>query len=137
MALPPTAVALSVKGESFVGSDDGQPLVIMGGNSAGGSRAALPDGFPIVHALSPRVLVIGPPVDTSAADVAALPGVEAVRDSDVGSEILDGLDETEILFVEAWSKRKGESKTQRRGEGLACDVDGFEPPDAPPKLDSD
>ena len=74
---------------------------------AGGGPAALPDWFPIVHAISPRVLVIEPPADASAADAAALPGVGRVSRSGLGPEILD---ELEALFVQARSKRKVDSK---------------------------
>ena len=127
----------SVKEESLVGSGGGELLVIMSEGSTAEGGAELPGRFPIVHTVSPRVFVIEPPGDVSSTDVAALPGVAAVSERDVAPEILEGLDETEGLFVQAWSKRQGESKTQRRGEGLDWDADGFEPPDPPSDLEFD
>jgi len=133
----PHSVALSAREESRVASDDGELLVIMSEGSIDSDSAGLADGFRIVHAVSRRVFVIEPPAGIASTDVAALPGVAAMSEGDVAPEILEGLDETEALFVQAWSKRKGESKTQRRGEGLDWDAGGFEPPDLPPDLEED
>jgi hypothetical protein len=47
----------------------------------------------------------------------------------LSSQILKGLDDNEMLFVRAWEKRLTGQKTERRGEGLSWDADGFEPPD--------
>ena len=129
------SVALSVREESLVAPDDGELLVIMSEGSVDSDSAGLADGFRIVHAVSRRVFVIESPAGTASTDVAALPGVAAMSKGDVAPEILEGLDETEALFVQAWSRREGESKTQRRGEGLDWDADGFEPPDPAPDLE--
>lgn len=131
------SVALSVREESRVASDDGELLVIMSEGSVDSDSAGLADGFRIVHAVSRRVFVIEPPAGIASTDVAALPGVAAMSEGDVAPEMLEGLDETEALFVQAWSKRKGEPKTQRRGERLDWDAGGFEPPDLPPDLEED
>ena len=120
-----------------MGSGGGELLVIMNEGSTAEGGSELPGRFPIVHTVSPRVFVIEPPGDVSSTDIAALPGVVAVSKGGVPPEILAGLDETEGLFVQAWSSRQGESKTQRRGEGLDWDADGFEPPDPPPDPESD
>ena len=125
------SVALSVREESLVAPDDGELLVIMSEGSVDSDSAGLADGFRIVHAVSRRVFVIDSSADAGSTDVAALPGVVAMSEGDVAPEILEGLDETEALFVQAWSRRKGKPKTQRRGEGLDWDAGGFEPPDPP------
>lgn len=118
-------------------SDREELLVVMSEGAADDAGPQLLGGFPIVHAVSPRVFVIESSADGSSAAVEALPGVAAVSEGGVASEILEGLDETEALFVAAWSRRRGESKKQRRGEGLDWDAVGFEPPDLPPELESD
>jgi hypothetical protein len=120
-----------------VASDDGELLVIVSDDVAGIGGAEFLDRFRIVHAVSSRVFVIELPADASSRDVAALSGVTAVSRSGSAPEILAGLDEMEILFVRAWSKRTEESTPRRRGEGLDWDADGFEPPDPPPGIESD
>lgn len=124
-------------GEELVASDREELLVVMSEGSADGAGPQLLDGYPIIHAVSRRVFVVETPADASSTDIAALPGVAAVSEGGVDSEILEGLDETEALFVAAWSRRRGESKKQRRGEGLDWDAAGFEPPDLPPESESD
>ena len=131
------SVVLPVKEESLVAFDDGELLVIMSEGSVDSDSAGLAEGFRIVHAVSRRVFVIESPAGTTSADLAALPGVAALSKGDVAPEIFEGLDETEALFVRAWSRRKEESKTQRRGDGMDWDAGGFEPPDPPPDLEED
>jgi hypothetical protein len=130
-------VALPVREESLVAFDNGELLVIMSEGSTREGGAGLPDRFRIVHTVSPRVFVIESPADVSSTEVAALPGVASVSKGGAALEILEGLNETESLFVQAWSTRKGDSETQRRGEGLDWDADGFVPPDPPPDVESD
>jgi hypothetical protein len=105
----------------------------------GGSPVAVGDGyfdrFRIVHAASPNVLVIELPGDTSANEVAAVPGVAAVSEGAVAPEFLAGLDEAEALFVGAWASRLGGPGPPRPGEGLDWDSGGFEPPDAPAEVE--
>jgi hypothetical protein len=120
-----------------VAYDNEELLVIVSSDVSGVGGTVFPDRFPIVHAVSSHVFVIKLPADASSGDVAALPGVTAVSRSDSAPETLAGLDEMEMLFVRAWSERKEESTTQRRGEGLDWDADGFEPPDPPPGIESD
>jgi hypothetical protein len=118
-----------------VAYDNEELLVIVSNDVAGSGGTVFPDRFPIVHAASSRVFVIKLPADASSGDVATLPGVTAVTRGGSTPEILEGLEEMEALFVRAWSKRKEESATQRRGEGLDWDADGFEPPDPPPGIE--
>jgi hypothetical protein len=126
-----------VKEKSPVASNREELLIVMSEGATGDAGSELFDGYPIVHAVSRRVFVVETPADASSTDIAALPGVAAVSEGGVASEILEGLDETEALFVAAWSRRRGESKKQRRGEGLDWDAAGFEPPDLPPEFESD
>ena len=114
---------------------DRELLVIFSNDSTGSGAAEFPDRFRIVHVLSPRVFVIELPADANSAEISALPGFAVVRESGVAPETLEGLDETEALFIQAWSQRREEPETQRRGEGFDWDADGFEPPDPPPGFD--
>ena len=120
-----------------MGIDDGELLVIVSSEPTGRGVEVLPERFPIVHAVSSRVFVIALPADGRSAELAALPGIASVSRSGPDSEILDGLDEMETLFVRAWSRRKEEFGARRRGEGLDWDANGFEPPDPPPETELD
>jgi hypothetical protein len=123
--------------ESVVAIEGDELLVILDGDSpvAGGGGSL--DRFRIVHAVSPTVFVIELPGDTSAAEVAAVPGVAAVSEGAVAPELVAGLDEAEALFVRAWARRLGVPGQPRPGEGLDWDARGFEPPDGPPGVESD
>ena len=114
---------------------DRELLVIVNNDSTGSGDAEFSDRFRIVHIMSPRVFVIELPADANSAEISALPGLAVVRESEVTPETLKGLDETEALFIQAWSEHREESETQRRGEGFDWDADGFEPPDPPPGFD--
>jgi hypothetical protein len=125
------------EGEELVALDREELLIVMSEGSADDAGPQLLDGFPIVHAVSRRVFVIETPVDAGSTEIDALPGVAAVSEGGLAPEILEGLDETEALFVKAWSRKREESKKQRRGEGLDWDAVGFDPPDPPPEFESD
>ncbi len=73
-----------------------------------------PHGLPVLRTL-PGVLA----VIESAADLAALPGADA-------------LSNTEALFASAWAAQ-GQKKGPRAGAGLDWDAPGFEPPGGPPR----
>jgi hypothetical protein len=111
--------------------DDGDLLAILSSESARAAIDDLADAYPVTHEASWRVLVIRHG-GGDFGDVAAIPGVAVVSGADVASEILEGLNKGEALFVQAWSQRRGSPKERRRGEGLDWDAEGFEPPDPPP-----
>jgi hypothetical protein len=121
--------------ESSVANERDELLVILDGGSPVAVGSEYFDRFRIVHAASPSVLVIELPGDTSAAEVAAVPGVVAVSDGAVVPELIAGLDEGEALFVRAWASRLGGPTPTRPGEGLDWDTGGFEPPDAPSEVE--
>jgi hypothetical protein len=123
--------------ESWVAIEGDELLVILDGGSPIAVGGELFDRFRIVHAASPTVLVIDLPGDTSATEVAAIPGVAAVSEGAVTPELIAGLDETTALFVRAWARRIEVPRPLRPGEGLAWDAGGFEPPDAPPEVESE
>jgi hypothetical protein len=123
-------VAVPLGEESLVAVEGDEVLVILDGVSPIAVGGGYFDRFRIVHAASPNVLVIELPGDTSAADVAAVPGVAAVTVGAVAQEVIADLDETEALFIRAWASRRGGLERPRPGEGLDWDAGGFEPPDA-------
>jgi hypothetical protein len=116
--------------------DDGDLLAILSSESARAAIDDLADAYPVTHEASWRVLVIRHG-GGDFGDLAAIPGAAVVSGADVASEMLEGLDESEVLFVQAWSMRRGSSKNRRRGEGLDWDAEGFEPPDPPPDVGLD
>ena len=90
----------------------------------------------LVATAPPRVVVFE--VDPGLLDdvVAESHRLVIVRNSDGTTEtygdasVLDELDDSARLFVEAWRAPRG-AKTERRGEGQSWDSPGFEPPDLP------
>lgn len=50
---------------------------------------------------------------------------------EVSPELLEQLVPGERLFIEAWAQNLRQPTRQRRGDGLAWDAPGFEPPDPP------
>jgi len=106
---------------------NGEYLVILHRQSA---PEALPVRFRVTQVVSPRVVV----VQTSPGEPppsASLPGVLAVTDGELNPEVTETLDETEALFVAAWTSRMTGPPKQRRGDGLSWGASGFLPPDPP------
>jgi hypothetical protein len=58
----------------------------------------------------------------------ALNGVQEVFEGSVPSNLIEGLDLSEYLFVKAWSIRQQVKPKTRPGEGLDWDAEGFEAP---------
>lgn len=123
--------------ESVVAIEGDELLVILDGDSPVADGGGIFDRFRIVHSISPTVFVIELHGDTSAAEVAAVPGVAAVSEGAVAPELVAGLDEAEALFVRAWARRLVEPAPARPGDGWDWDTSGFEPPDGPPEVESD
>jgi hypothetical protein len=120
--------------EHIVESDSGarrELLVVLRGEQAEESLKQLSAKHNVQHVISPRVIVIEG-AQNELAGLRAVPGVLAATAGELPPAVLEGLDESEALFVAAWSSRtkEGTSK-QRPGEGLAWDAPGFVPPDPP------
>ena len=84
----------------------------------------------IIHKASPRLCVVsaGP---AAIAMLAKLPEVIAVTETRFPVAISAELDQAEILFATAFAASN--TKKQRKGENMAWDTPGFDPPDAPPE----
>lgn len=108
-------------------------LIILSDEGADEARKRLSAHHRIVQVASPRVVVVQSPEKVEPdMPLRSIPGVVTVTDGEAPPEVMEGLDESEALFVAAWSSRikQGPSK-ERRGEGLPWDAPGFEPPDPP------
>ncbi len=82
----------------------------------------------LVQHLPPRLAI----VESDHAARAALrtaPGVLGIGEPDLPDDVREELTETERIFVDAWVV--GRRPKERRGDGLAWDAPGFEPPDLP------
>lgn len=82
--------------------------------------------FQVVATLGPRLLVLRAGADAQAG-IAALAGVQAVVADARDVAALQGLDENERLFADAWAAR-GRKSGPRAGDGQDWDAPGFEPP---------
>ena len=114
-----------------VSGDRPELLVILGGERAAEALNQLRNSYRVTQSASPRVVVIeaGP---GEAGRLRAIPGVKVVTAGELPSEGMEGLDDGEALFVEAWVSRINELPLkQRPGEGLPWDAPGFIPPDPP------
>ena len=82
----------------------------------------------VTQIFPPRLAVVTGDVPTG------VPGVISAHDP-AAADLPDDLTDDEQLFVAAWRERAGKQAEHRRGEGLAWDSPGFEPPDAPDRRD--
>lgn len=114
------------------GSSAGRELlVIMRGERANEAIKQLSANYNVQQVASPRVVVVEG-AQNELAGLRAVPGVLAATAGELPPAVLEGLDESEALFVAAWlSRTKGGTSKQRPGEGLAWDAPGFVPPDPP------
>ena len=113
-------------------ADDMQEALVVVGESE--SVSALPRIGELVQVkqqLPPRLAIVEGEARSFEA-VRSLPGVVAVCEEAVPDTVLQQLNSTERLFAEAWVVGR-KPKTERRGDGLPWDADGFEPPDRPPR----
>ena len=78
----------------------------------------------VTQVFPPRLAVVTGDVPTGVAGVISTYHRAA-------AELPPDLTDDELLFVAAWRERAGKETERRRGEGLAWDSPGFEPPDAP------
>ncbi len=82
----------------------------------------------LVQHLPPRLAIVESDEDARAA-LRTAPGVLGVGEPDLPDDVRARLTDTERLFVDAWVV--GRQPKTRRGEGLAWDAPGFQPPDLP------
>jgi hypothetical protein len=96
--------------------------------------AANPCGrYRVTQKVSPRVMIIEPASDATKEEIASMEGVDSVLEpgaSPLGN-VSGELTNAEALFVDAYKQRSRHK--DRLGEGLNWDVEGFAPPDPPPK----
>lgn len=109
-------------------------LVILSGDRAAESFKQVSANYRVHHVASPRIIAVEcPPGEL--AGLRSIPGVTVVTSGGVPSKVMEGLDDSEALFVTAWLSRiKEEPAKQRLGEGLSWDAPGFLPPDPPPSV---
>ncbi|HEX8142877.1 MAG TPA: hypothetical protein VF553_09795 [Pyrinomonadaceae bacterium] len=106
-------------------------LVILSGDQAEEGFRKLSSDYKVHHVVSNRVVVVEG-AQSDLAGLRAIPGVIAATAGDLSPGVLNGLDDSESLFVAAWLSRiKEGAPKQRSGEGLNWDAPGFEPPDPP------
>lgn len=105
-------------------------LVILDPGSSRAAHERIHSQHRVTQRVSARVFVIQRPADLAA--LRATSGVRGVAEGRVPAELLRGLDETETLFVQAWSERESMRSKTRPGEGLPWDAPNRIPPDPPP-----
>jgi hypothetical protein len=80
----------------------------------------------ITQRLPPRLAIVEGDPDRLAA-LHGMPGVIGIFEGAVPETMLRQLNPTERLFAEAWAESR-RPKSDRPGEGLPWDAEGFEPP---------
>ena len=83
----------------------------------------------VVSALPPRLLVVEAD-DQVAQGIRDLPGVDDVI-SGITTTLPNSLNDSELLFVQAWQQSRHLADKPRPGEGLSWDAEGFSAPDDP------
>jgi hypothetical protein len=110
------------------GSVNAELLVILDPRAPADTRAELERKHALMHAASPRVLVVQQSVPDPGS-VSALSGVLLATAGDIPETVLATLSVAEQQWVAAWQlRRRGKA---RIGEGLAWDAPGFSAPDQP------
>lgn len=117
--------------ETVVIAGEDETLVILTGDSASNVLDDLTRAHLVVHAASPRVVVIKDSDSARTKNLDSIPDVTTVKGPDVPLAALVGLGDAEKLFVQAWSMRQAAPQKSRRGEGVDWGTDGFLPPDPP------
>ena len=80
----------------------------------------------VTQRLPPRLAIVEGDLDRLAS-IRGIPGIISMFEGPVPETMLQQLDPTERLFAEAWVESR-RPKTNRVGEGLPWDAEGFEPP---------
>jgi hypothetical protein len=105
-----------------------QYLVLLSSNEQG-AAAAVRQRCHVVSALPPRLLVVEAD-EQVAQELRVLPGVDDVI-SEMNNSLPNSLNESELLFAQAWQQSRHLNDKSRPGEGLNWDAEGFLPPDHP------
>ncbi|CAN5742811.1 MAG: hypothetical protein H0U67_11910 [Gemmatimonadetes bacterium] len=104
-------------------------LIILKNGELAEGRSHVRDTTRILQEGSPRLLTVVRPPDLGT--LRGGPGIRAVIEGDVPTDLLSSLDEGEALFVRAWEQQPGMKDKARPGEGLSWGAAGFKPPDPP------
>jgi hypothetical protein len=88
----------------------------------------------VIHSASSRMHIIRTSSATRA-QLAVLPGVVCITDTELPPEYAQRLNSQESIFAEAFAVR--ETSKERLGDGLPWDSPGFEPPDPPSKISNE
>jgi len=80
----------------------------------------------VTQILPPRLAIVEGDPDRLTA-IQSIPGIISIFEGRVPETTLLQLDPTERLFAEAWAESR-RSKSDRVGDGLPWDAEGFEPP---------
>lgn len=112
----------------------GEMLVLLEDRTAGDTLDRLRGRSAWHTVASPRLVIVeGETDDAREAAPRLVPGVVSVAASEAGSELKEGLNAEEELFVDAWLRRRAQSAHKERpGEGMPWDAAGFSLPDPPP-----
>jgi len=103
-------------------------VVLLSSNEQG-AAAAVRQRCRVVSALPPRLLVVEAD-EQVAQGLRVLPGVDDVI-SGMDNILPNSLNESELLFVQAWQQSRHLDDKARPGEGLSWDAEGFSAPDHP------
>lgn len=104
-----------------------QALLIFDGRQAEASLSAAASLVNVIQRLPPRLAIAEGDIDRLAA-ARDIPGIIGVFEGHIPETMLRQLNATERLFAEAWAESR-RPKSDRRGDGLPWDAEGFEPPD--------
>lgn len=103
-------------------------VVVLSSNDQGAANAVR-QRCRVVSALPPRLLVVEAD-EQLAQELRVLPGVEDVIGG-ANNTLPNSLNESELLFVQAWQQSRHMDDKSRPGEGLNWDAEGFSAPDHP------
>lgn len=103
-------------------------VVLLSSNDQG-AAAVVRQRCRVVSELPPRLLVVEAD-EQVAQGLRVLPGVDDVI-SGMNNILPNSLNESELLFVQAWQQSRHMDDKSRPGEGLSWDAEGFLPPDHP------
>ena len=107
--------------------------MVLDEDAVGANLDRLRDTFRVTHVASPRLVVVERTPEAAAAAAHGVDGVVAVSDGELPQTLMDRLGPEDQLFASAWASRMTETAKERKGEGLAWDAPGFDPPDPPPE----
>lgn len=107
-------------------------LVLLSEEAPSQSLRQLRAQYRVTEEAPPRLIVVA----ADRGDIEQLrtaPGIVAVIEDAIPTNVLESLSEAERLYADAWEARRQMGKKRRPGDGLSWDAEGFEPPDMPPE----